>query len=395
MPQPPAKKKIRRILLVQVRSTEPTAAGAFAYARRAGWVLTPAIWYGERPSQLARHWGVEGIIIRVTEGHELAKGPWQNPPVPVVDLSYRHAQVKMPRVREDFTAAGAMGAQHLVDRGFQHLAYAWLGPDQALDEQLAGFRSVAENSGGVFHLLDWSAQRRRYENWTATRYRNWLLSELRALPRPLGLMVESDWTGLEAVEACRQGGLLVPEEVAIVGCFNDVATCEGSLTPLSSVDVDEYRVGYEAARLLDGLMSGRRKPAQPTLIPPKGVVVRQSSDILAVPHVEVAKALRFIWENYRDSSVGVPDIVAATVMSKPGLNKAFRAHLGCAVGEQLRRVRLEQAERLLTTTDRTIKDIAKASGYGNAERLRDTLVRKTGLSPRAWRAQARTEPERA
>ena len=60
--------------------------------------------------------------------------------------------------------------------------------------------------------------------------------------------------------------------------------------PLSSVDIDPPRIGYEAARLLDLLIKGGKPPTEPVLVPPREVVARQSSDIIAIEDADVTVA---------------------------------------------------------------------------------------------------------
>ena len=106
---------------------------------------------------------------------------------------------------------------------------------------------------------------------------------------------------------------------------------------------------------------------------------------MAVEHVEVAKALRFIWDHYRHPLLGVDDVVAATTLSKTGLNNAFQQYLKCAIGEEIRRIRLVRAKELLRSTRTSVAKIAAACGYSDDKHLRTSLRRDTGLSPRAWR----------
>ena len=44
---------------------------------------------------------------------------------------------------------------------------------------------------------------------------------LRSAPRPIGLMACNDDLGKEIVEACRQAGLRVPDDAAVIGADND------------------------------------------------------------------------------------------------------------------------------------------------------------------------------
>ena len=45
------------------------------------------------------------------------------------------------------------------------------------------------------------------------------------------------------------------------------------------------------------LMDGEPAPTEPILIPPAGVVTRQSTDVLALPDPDTARALRYMWEH--------------------------------------------------------------------------------------------------
>jgi LacI family transcriptional regulator len=205
----------------------------------------------------------------------------------------------------------------------------------------------------------------------------------------VGLLVDDDWTALEAVEGCMDAGLAVPDQVAVIGIGNNQAVCENARIPLSSVDVGYDWLGHEAARFLDRLMRGRSAPRGPVRIAPRGVVVRQSSDILSAEHPEVAKAVRYIWDHHREHLLSVPRIVSATGLSKTSLNLAFRRCLGRTVGRLLLEMRLRRAQELLTETDDKVRRIAAESGFRDANYLRAVLRRETGMGPRAWRKKYR------
>lgn len=380
----------RRIVVLGIESYRPELRAVFDYAKSAGWTVAVTSW-APNPTSLLKSWAPEGILAYYKPSpSSISDLAWRRCRIPIVGADRKLVALGMPCVLVDHKAAGRLAAQHYIERGFEHLAYCWLGHAPELDEQMDGFRTTTEAAGRTFHCLDWTARPRRYQVWSSTGFRKWLASELIRLPKPLALMLESDWTGLEAIEACREVSLRIPEQVALIGYYNHPAVCDCAPIPLSSVDPDFSRHGREAAHLLDRIMHGEAPPPEPIWIPPKEIVVRQSSDVLAVAHDEVAKALRFIKENCADPQVGVPQVVAATGMSKSGLSHAFNVCLGTPIGEMLRRARLERAQHLLTNTKMTVKTIAANCGYGNAERLRDSILRKTGLSPRAWRRKQKT-----
>ena len=117
---------------------------------------------------------------------------------------------------------------------------------------------------------------------------------------------------------------------------------------------------------------------------PRGVVVRRSSDIFAVTHKAVARALRFIREHYREP-IGVDDVIAASQTSRCGLYRAFQKHVGRSVGQEIDRQRVEHAKTLLRQSREKLYRIAHSSGLSGAEHFTRVFRRVTGITPSAYR----------
>ena len=126
------------------------------------------------------------------------------------------------------------------------------------------------------------------------------------------------------IEACALGGMHVPNDVAVVGVDEDHLLSELSNPPLSSVALNAEQGGYEAAELLDGLMSGRVKEPRLILVEPRWVVARPSSDVIAVDDRDVAAAVAYIRDNAR-RHIGVEDIVKHSAVSRPHWKSASTA----------------------------------------------------------------------
>jgi LacI family transcriptional regulator len=91
------------------------------------------------------------------------------------------------------------------------------------------------------------------------------------------------------------------------------------------------------------------------------VITRKSSDILAVEHKGVARALHFINERFA-GSISVDDVARAAGMSRRGLHQAFCEHIGCTPGDKIRDVRLDSARRRLAKpTTRLRRSRARAA----------------------------------
>lgn len=81
--------------------------------------------------------------------------------------------------------------------------------------------------------------------------------------------------------------------------------------------------------------------------------------------------------------------IAATVDVHPvTLARAFRRTFGCSVGQYLRRLRLEEASRLLITTDQPIAEVALAAGYSDQSHFSNAFRRHTGIPPGRYRSLA-------
>jgi len=63
-------------------------------------------------------------------------------------------------------------------------------------------------------------------------------------------MACSDLCGQKVLRACGELGIAVPEDVAVVGVDNDDLFCDLCDPPLSGVDPNFERIGYEAAAAL-------------------------------------------------------------------------------------------------------------------------------------------------
>jgi LacI family transcriptional regulator len=79
-------------------------------------------------------------------------------------------------------------------------------------------------------------------------------------------------------------------------------------------------------------------------------MARRSSDLLAVVHQGVARSLRFILQHSHEP-ISVKDLVGVSAMSRRGLHKAYLEHLGRTPGQELHRVRIDRAKKLLAETD--------------------------------------------
>jgi len=246
-----------------------------------------------------------------------------------------------------------------------------------------GFKERVTDSGSRFYLIDWPA-RRRMKKAPAPARHEWLIDELTALPKPLAVMSDYDDHAIDVIDACVDGGIAVPEQVAVLGVNNDPLQCELAQVPLSSIDNNEEGQGYQAAELLDELLSGTSPPLAPVIVPPRMLVTRHSTDILAVEHPHVAVALRLIWEHYSEPITA--QMVAARIpMSARRLHDAFAKYIGRTIAGEITHKRVECAQNLLAKTDKKVIEIAGLCGLSSELQLCKVFKRELGTTPQAYR----------
>jgi LacI family transcriptional regulator len=150
-------------------------------------------------------------------------------------------------------------------------------------------------------------------------------------------------------------------------------------------------VGFEAAKILDRLMSGRRLRRKEWLLPPTHVIARQSTDIVAVADTDVSAAVAFI-RDHAAENIGVPEIVEKLGISRRMLERRFRQMLGRSVLQEIQRVRVSIAKRLLLDTNLFMPAIARQTGFSTPQRFAAVFRRVAGQSPSAYRRGAATPP---
>jgi LacI family transcriptional regulator len=339
-------------------------------------------------------WDGDGVICRPTTP-ELAEVLAQRG-IPAVDLNDRYGFLGLPRISSDMPAVGRLAAEHLLERGFRDIAFCGFSGEVWSLERLRGVRDAVEDATGaelrgVFES-PWASLRER--PWQDERGR--IAAWLGELPRPLGIVACNDVRGHHVLDACKYLGLAVPEEVAVVGVDNAETFCELCDPPLSSVVPDAERIGFEAAALLDSLMSAAKSPqvlaavfepsreACDRRIGPRSVMTRQSSDVLAIDDPAIARAVRFIRERACEG-ISVADVASHAHISRSALERGFRRLLNHSPQEEIRAVRLKRIKQLLAETDWPLARIAEATGYEHPEYMMVQFKRVVGQTPSEWR----------
>jgi LacI family transcriptional regulator len=144
--------------------------------------------------------------------------------------------------------------------------------------------------------------------------------------------------------------------------------------------------------LLDSLIEQKRRGKSPfanpqtVILPPMGIVSRQSADFFTVDDPLVGRALRVIAENLH-RPLEVASVAKAVGTSRRALDDRFRKSLGVTAVAEIMRLRIERVKRDLAAGEDTMDAIARRAGFASTRTLNDQFLRSTGMSPTAFREQ--------
>jgi LacI family transcriptional regulator len=374
--------KPKRNILVTLGWYDPRLIeGIGRFAREAGWHLElRATIEATIPAQ----WRGDGMLANDTALPRVARFVAAQAPLqPTVLIGSNHPPSRLPCVRGDNAGAGRAAALHFLDRGYQHFAWHSVRRGAVEQERRSGFVRTLAEGGHACHLLEWRPGRgRSREDWSGAAA--WLSLELKRLPKPLALFVLDDLLAIDAVQACLDAGLRVPEDVAVLGVANMELACECSQIPLSSIDENPTEIAYRAARLLDHLMAGGAVPDTPEIVPIKGLVVRRSTGIFAITDPALRRASEFMEQNFH-RHLGMDDVARRAGISLRALHYAFRRELQRTPGQHLLRLRLARARELVETGALKLGEVATACGFSTLRNFHRAFRREFGSPPAALR----------
>ncbi len=338
---------------------------------------------GAQPPDWLKSWRGDGIIARI-ETAPIASAV-RRTKLPAVDVSAARLVREIPWVETNDQMIAQLAARHLVDRGFKTLAYCGEPQFNWSKWREESFIAFAQEAGCQHFVFEGKSQHDKDYSWNRERTR--LKAWVESLPKPLGVMACYDFKGQQLLDVCRELGVAVPEQVAVIGVDNDARLCRLCTPPLSSVIPDTHRTGYEAAQLLDSLMRGKPVPTEATLIPPIGIAERQSTDAYALDDPDIVTAMRFIREHACDG-ITVADVLRVVPLSRRKLEQRFLKLVRRTPYAEISRIRMERAGRLLRETSLPLAEIARRAGFTDPLYLSRAFKKHVGVSPRAYRKDA-------
>jgi LacI family transcriptional regulator len=307
--------------------------------------------------------------------------------IPCVNISERVEGVGTARVLPDNVEVGRLAARYFLDKKFTNFAFTGFDKLAFSRMRFRGFKDALREAGYSCYELHFGTGKWPVDSMDPLpEIGDWL----KTLPYPCAVFTHADDHARRVLNECRRLKIQVPEEIAVLGCDDDEINCELSPIPISSIALPLRRLGYEAASMLELLLEGREPESFTVRLPPAGVVSRRSTDIIAVKDPIVARAVSFIAAN-ACKPISVLDVVKFCGSSRRYLERRFATLLGRTPKQEIQRVRIGMAKRLLSQTMLLIPEVAVACGFSDTKMLGTAFSREVGMTPSDYRRSTRSK----
>ena len=326
----------------------------------------------------ASHW--DGVLSRVADPSFVRV--LTEIGIPVVDLNDRYDNPEVAWVGSNHRAIGTLAAKQFHSLSIPNFAYSGIEGLMWSDQRLEGFRDTADEYGIDVHVFKtpWAVKNQQYWHSDIAPIMEWI----RNLPKPIGIFAPNDMRAVHLISACNQLGIMIPEEVAVLGVNDEEILCDLCTPRLSSVIPDAEQIGYRAAELLDKMMRTGKRIKNHLHLDPRGLSVRQSTDILAVKDQLVKEAVQFIRQR---ASIGcqVSDLTKKFKISRSALDSRFRKALNRSPTKIIHWFQISLIQKLLLETDYTLEHISEEMGFKHSEYLTVLFKREVGVTPSHYR----------
>jgi DNA-binding LacI/PurR family transcriptional regulator len=188
--------------------------------------------------------------------------------VPVVMVARHSRSPAHDSITNDDRMGARLAVEHLVSLGHRAIAHVDGGSGAGAPQRRSGFLEAMAGHG----LRGATVVRGAF---TEEGGREGVRSLLRGRRRPTALFVANDLAAVGALDALDAHGLLVPEDMSVVGYDNTALAGLGHID-LTSIDQPRREMGEMAVRLLLERRDGDRRDARHLVVPPS-LVVRGST----------------------------------------------------------------------------------------------------------------------
>jgi DNA-binding LacI/PurR family transcriptional regulator len=342
-----------------------------------------------------KHWSPHGVVVRMTDRADLQCLRSELSGVPFVATLHTAPDLVDTCVVTDIAEALSLAVDHLRKQGAHGLAFYYSGAGHAAERHLAAFRSVAPD--GLTLVYPHEDQTKRFARRVqgpgheyklvypeekraagAEHVRQWL----QALPKPAGVVTLEIGAAGFLLEQCRRLGLRVPDDVQLIGA-DDTNICLGFEPHLTSVALPRARIGELAMETMLRHLCGER-PSSLIEVSGSALVARGSTGLVHIGASAVDATLKLM-ETEKARGATATKMARLSGVGRTTLYRQFLAATGEPPARHLRKMRIQEACRMLRESSDSITAIAQACGFSSLFSFTRSFRRETGQSPTQYR----------
>lgn len=303
---------------------------------------------------------------------------------PFVSMSIAEHCEDIPLVSADHRQIGLNAGQHLQSCGFTRFAY--FGIEHALYSKMR-FEGFAEAIAPILPSILVVDEVLEGES-TMLDVVDMVTKWLARLDKPIGVFAANDARARTLSFACENLNLAVPDDVAIISVDNNEVMCEFGTPTLSSIPCNRYQIGYDAAELLDKIMSGEQVEHTVKLIKPLSVVVRESTDVGIFTNDYVTEAHRYI-RDHMSEQFNAEQLATAIGLSRRRLEQCVKEATGRTPYDFICMMKIDRACKLMQEGSFTVEALAGLTGFRDGRHFREVFNKYTGITPSKYRSHRR------
>lgn len=387
-------KKVCRILVslrLAYASNRAFLAGIARFRRRhPDWRVTVSENFADfRASDLVSFANYDGIITAQPQSDE-AKRTLGRCRIPVAVIGHEDSDVRFRRtdtvfVRGAAAAVGTLAAKHFASLGaFNSYAFIHTSTEGSWSEARArGFCAELRR-----RHLEAEVIRTGYADGSKRDLEE-LTRRISRLAKPTAVFAAYDNRALQAFEACEAAEVAIPSEASVIGVDNDTTLCDFANPSLTSIAIDQKKMGETAAEWLNRLITRRTGKVKSVAVTDATVVERESTAPV-IPAKHLADRARGFIEQNACSGITAGDVVAYLGVSRALADRRFKAFTGRTLNDEINRVKTEAVKQLLTNTNLAIYRITERCGFAAPQYAKRLFKRLTGMTMRDFRARRRT-----
>jgi AraC-like DNA-binding protein len=203
----------------------------------------------------------------------------------------------------------------------------------------------------------------------------------------IGIFCSTDRSARTLLQNLTDSRVMIPQQVAVIGVDCDPIENEISPVSITSIDINPYDIGKQAAQTVFSLR--RKQHHQYTA---NHIEINDSCREDYQQDTIVSQALFYIYNNYQNP-IKVSTIARYCRVSRKTLDLRFIKAKGITVHQYIVNTRIERAKKYLIESNESIEEIAMRCGYPHHSYLYQVFKKYMRCTPVDYRKSFRNKVE--